>query len=288
MSLLAFLLLGSSCACWTAIDLIRRILTPKMDAVALLVGLQLAYAIPLGLYGWLWAWPNGWWHASPAYWLPGAGSIALNLLGNWLFIRALALAPYSLVLPLLCLTPVFSVLINIPLLHELPSARQLAGVGVIVLGALWLNWPADARNWFRSRGSVAMFGVALCWALVGPCDKLATLASDPAFHGFFMNLMVGMGYALILVVTRKTHLLEALRPNASLVALGGLVGGLAIGLQLATLPLVMVGLFEAVKRMIGMLAAVILGRVLFREAITPRKTASIATMTLGLWWVLIK
>jgi drug/metabolite transporter (DMT)-like permease len=131
-----------------------------------------------------------------------------------------------------------------------------------------------------------MLVVALCWALVSPADKLATQASDPAFHGVFMNVLMATGYALILLVTGRGAALKDLRPNARLVTIGGLVGGTAIGLQLAVLPMIMVSLFEAVKRMIGLVAAVVLGRAMFGEPVTARKVAAIATMAGGLILVL--
>jgi drug/metabolite transporter (DMT)-like permease len=286
MSAFAFLLVLSSSLCWTGIDLVRRLLATRMDAMALLSGLMLGFALPLAAWGFLGAWPHGIPPIKPSYWLPGLASLVINLLGNWLFVRSLALAPYSLVMPLLCLTPVFTTLLAIPVLHELPSTRQLAGVVLIVAGALWLNWPEDARDWLRNKGSLYMLAVALCWALVSPADKLGTQASDPAFHGAFINFLMAGCYAAILVATGRSDRFAALRPNAGLVAIGGLVGAAAIGLQLAVLPMIMVSLFEAVKRMLGLVAAVILGRLLFKEAITARKIAAIATMAGGLILVL--
>jgi drug/metabolite transporter (DMT)-like permease len=252
----------------------------------MLTGLMLGFTLPLVLWGWLYAWPHGLPPIKPSYWLPGTASLVINLVGNWLFVRSLALAPYSLVMPLLCLTPVFTTLLAIPVLHELPGPRQLAGVVLIVAGALWLNWPEDARDWLRSKGSLYMLAVALCWALVSPADKLGTIASDPAFHGAFINLLMAGCYAALLIGTGRGQRLAELRPNAGLVALGGLVGAAAIGLQLAVLPMVMVSLFEAVKRMLGLLAAVVLGRLMFKEPITARKLAAIATMAGGLILVL--
>ncbi|MDB5099762.1 MAG: hypothetical protein JWM80_4183 [Cyanobacteria bacterium RYN_339] len=285
--MLAFILVLSSSLCWTGIDLVRKLLAPRLDALAMLVGLGLGFAIPLGLYGLLYAWPHGVPRVTAGYWVPGLASLAINLFGNWLFVRALAIAPYSLVMPLLCLTPVFTTLLAIPVLHELPGPRQLGGVALIVAGALWLNWPEDARAWLNSRGSLYMLAVSLCWALVSPCDKLATQASDPAFHGVFMNALMALGYFLILAATGRAAALRDLRSNARLVGLGGLIGGAAIGLQLAALPLVMVSLFEAVKRMIGLVAAVVLGRAMFKEPVTPRKLAAIALMACGLAFVLL-
>jgi drug/metabolite transporter (DMT)-like permease len=152
--MLAFLLVLSSSLCWTGIDLVRKLLAPRMDAMAMLVGLGYGFAVPMLLMGLFYTWPGGVPRVTPGYWVPGFASLAINLFGNWLFIRALAIAPYSLVMPLLCLTPVFTTLLAIPVLHELPGPRQLAGVALIVAGALWLNWPEDAKQWLQSRGSL--------------------------------------------------------------------------------------------------------------------------------------
>ncbi len=63
-------------------------------------------------------------HISPEYFVPGMAVMLLTIGGNLLTIRALSLSPFSLMVPVLGLSPVFTSLISIPLLGEWPSSQQ--------------------------------------------------------------------------------------------------------------------------------------------------------------------
>jgi drug/metabolite transporter (DMT)-like permease len=54
-----------------------------------------------------------------------------------------------------------------------------------------------------------------------------------------------------------------------------------LGLQFVALRLTLVGLVEALKRAIGMLFAVAVGRVVFGEPPTPGKVAAVLLMSAG-------
>src|SRR6266536_3418925 len=68
------------------------------------------------------------------------GSAGLNAIAHLASTRALKLADASLVTPLLIFSPVFTVLISAIFLGEIPSARGLLGVGLVLIGAYWLNY----------------------------------------------------------------------------------------------------------------------------------------------------
>src|SRR6202012_3976525 len=80
------------------------------------------------------AWPL---HVDWFYLLPGMGVFTLTVTGNLLAIRALSLSPFSLMIPVMCLSPVFTSLIGIPLLQEWPSAMQWVGIVMAVMGVLY-------------------------------------------------------------------------------------------------------------------------------------------------------
>src|SRR5688572_29403166 len=67
------------------------------------------------------------------------GSAALNAVAHFASTRALKLADASLVTPLLIFSPVFTLLISALFLREIPSGRGLVGVGLVLIGAYWLN-----------------------------------------------------------------------------------------------------------------------------------------------------
>ena len=84
------------------------------------------------------AW-DGWSPPTSEYWLPGLTSVGLNWVANLAFLRALALSPLSVTIPLLSLTPVFTALLAIPLLGETPTALQSAEILAVVAGAFLIR-----------------------------------------------------------------------------------------------------------------------------------------------------
>lgn len=279
MATLALLLLSS--LAWSGLDAARKALGATAPAIPVVVALGLGQAALLA--GWLAV--TGLPALAPAFWWACAGSVALNVAGNFLFIRALALSPFSLTVPLLALTPVLSTGVAAAMLGEVPGPRQLAGIALIVGGAIGLQLPAEGGL----RGLVAamraepgarlMLGVVACWAVVGPFDKTATLASSPAFHGMAVNL--GMGLALVPALLRPGQGLRPLAARPGLLLVACAVGVVAILAQFEVMRHALVSLVEAVKRMIGMLMAVAVGRLAFGEPVGGRKLAAIAVMCGG-------
>ncbi len=89
---------------FAGLDLIRKLLAGRVDALALVFFMSLGavpfVAILIAFHG------IG--SVSMGYLLPGFGALALNLLGNFAFIHSVRLSPLSRTVPLLSLTPAFT------------------------------------------------------------------------------------------------------------------------------------------------------------------------------------
>jgi drug/metabolite transporter (DMT)-like permease len=176
-----------SALCWSGLDATRKVLVQKISPVALLVLLTVGQ-IPLFA---VWAATAGDTIDSWDYVLPGLASLGLNVIANLAFFRAVSVSPLSLTVPLLAFVPVFTTIAANPLLGEMPGGRQIAGIGVVVVGALTLNAGAAeersplafAKALFRERGSLPMLVTALCWSLTIVVDKLATQHAGYGIHG---------------------------------------------------------------------------------------------------------
>ncbi len=270
---------------WGGLDATRKLLVTKLSPVALLVLFTLGQ-LPL-FAGW--AFFSGAWIQSDAYVLPGVVSIALNIAANLMFFRAVQLSPLSLTVPLLSFVPVFTVLAANPLLGELPQVQQLVGISVVVLGALTLNaGSVRGRNplgfvqaLFRERGSVPMLGTALCWSLTIVVDKIATRHAGYGAHGVVLNAGIGgVGLALLAMRGRLSELgavREAWKPWLAAITLGAL----GLGTQLVAVQHLFVALVESIKRAIGVVMSVIVGRAMFGEPIGVAKLVAVGLMTLG-------
>jgi drug/metabolite transporter (DMT)-like permease len=272
-------------AAWAAFDALRKRLAGEMSATALVA------AITTGQWPFLAAWLvlSGAWHLEAGYLLPGAATVALNVGANLLFVRALQISPLSVTVPFLSFTPVFSTLFSALLLGELPDGRQQFGIVLVVAGAFMVNLRGDeglsARSVLRAmlheRGSLMMIGVALLWSLTAALDKLAMRYASAPVHGVVQTAGVALWLLALLAIRGELSSLHLSRSARWPFALALLVAAAGIGLQLVAIQLTLVGIVEAVKRAIGMAAAVVVGRLAFHELTTTGKLAGIGLMIPG-------
>ncbi|HEX6903127.1 MAG TPA: DMT family transporter [Thermoanaerobaculia bacterium] len=284
---LALLLVVASSLGWAGFDLLRKLLVKEIPPVAL-VFLQTAAGTPL-FAAWMVA--SGAARVEPGYWVPALASVGLNVVANLLFLEGMRIAPLSVTVPLLSLTPVFATLLAIPLLGERPSLQATVGILLVIAGALWLNWQPrqtgsleDHRS--RFKGAVMMALTALFWSLTIPLDKLALERATAQLHGVTLNAGVAVCVFVVLVAQRRLGDLAALRRVPGLFVTGMVVSFLALALQLLALPMVFVGTVETLKRGIGNFMALISGWIFFRERVTVYKVLAVALMAVGVGLIL--
>jgi drug/metabolite transporter (DMT)-like permease len=271
----------ASALCWSALDAVRKMLVAKASPTSLVVFLLVGQVPFLAL----WAIWDGTWIRDSAYWPFALASMGMNALANVLFMRSVQLSPLSRTVPFLSLTPVFSALVAIPLLGEVPGPMHWSGIVLVVLGALVLNGDLG-DSWWRSlsleKGGPYMIAVAALWAFSTALDKRALPHASPASHAFVLTL----GGAVILVswiLSRRSQaeLGAVFRAPKGLLAsmLGFAVA--AVALQLLALQTLWVAVLETLKRAIGVLGSVLLGRAIFLEPVTVRKLIAGALMIAG-------
>lgn len=270
---------------FSGLDLMRKVLTRHLRPLPLLVYMTFG-TVPL--FGVWWAIEGGGLPA-PGYFAPAVASVLLNTVANLLMLRAVRVSPLSLTIPLLSLTPVFSSLVAVPVLGERLGGRQIVGIALVVFGALFLHLrsgesshPREVlRGFLREPGSLMMVGVALLWSFAMPLDKVALRYGPVPFHGLFLNFGVGLGCMGLLVARRRLGELTAVRGLVHL--LGGTIGlsAAALGFQLVAIGFLPVGIVETLKRGIGNLMAVMLGRMAFGEAVTVGKLMAAGLMAAG-------
>ena len=231
----------------------------------------------------------------PGYLPQALASLAFNLTGNLLFLRAVQLSPLSLTIPFLAFSPVFSLLFSTSLLGELPRPLQVFGVAWVVVGAFLLNLERGdlahpSRLWrvlVRERGSPWMLTTALVWALGAIFDKRALAHASAPLHGMVLAVGIPLGVLLLMAGRGELARLGDVRRCKGLYTVTLLIGTCAVGLQLLALPHILVSLYEALKRCIGMTAAVLNGALLFGEPVTGQKLAAIALMGTGVVLILL-
>lgn len=284
------LLLVVACSlAWAGVDLLRKLLVGEIPPVALVFLLTIGSA-PLFA---VWMLADGLGAPGPAlpgpgYWAPALGSVLLNIVANLLYLEGMRIAPLSVTVPLLSLTPVFTTLLAIPLLGERPSAANAAGILLVIAGAIWLHWqPRESSPQPGAlKGALMVALTALFWSMTIPLDKLAVERAPAPFHGFMLTAGVAAGVLVVLVARRGLADLGRVRAVPGLMVLALVVSSLALGLQLIALPHVYVGTVETLKRGIGNFMALLSGWVFFRETVTARKAFALLLMAAGVGLIL--
>lgn len=292
---LAALVLVACALAWSSFDLVRKLLLEDVEPMPLVFVLT-ALQTPL-MGAWYLIASGGAGEGAPVagYLLPALLSVALNVVANVLFVVAIQVSPLSLTIPLLSLTPVFTTLLAVPMLGEVPGRFQGIGIALVVAGAFALHAAPErgrgplelTRAFLRERGSMLMAGVALLWSLGPPLDKLAIARSSTSFHALVLSGGVALGLFLVLAACGRLGELRhaGRRPGLLIVAL--LVSASALALQLIAIRIVLVSLVETVKRGLGNVAAAALGRWVFHERVGWWQWTAVAVMAAGVALILL-
>lgn len=276
-----------SALAFAGLDLTRKLLAGRVDALALVFFMSLGAVPFVAAIGAI----QGLGSLSRGYVLPGFGALTLNLLGNLGFVYSVRLSPLSRTVPLLSLTPVFTAVLAIPTLGEVPNASQSTGIVLVVTGALALNSDGHVLRPFtgllREKGALLMIGVALSWSLSGPLDKLALAHAGVLVHALVVTVGVAAGALAILWWQRRLDTLHGARGEAWLLVASMLAVTLALLFQFLAIQGVFVSLVEAFKRCVGSVTAVVLGRLVFGEGVSPVQIAAVVVMGIGVVLVLV-
>lgn len=321
MSWSVFAVIALSSLSWSLFDLSRKKIAERLEPVPAVVWLMFLQApvylgfLAMGMESWVEPW-------SPptivrAYWAPALASIVLNAIANACFISSVRRAPLSLAIPMLSLTPVFSAIGAFAMLGELTTWRQAAGILIIVTSTFWLarqSTQAGARSGVDAGASVGMrpdeaadsvltedlaqvpadirkglwlmVFVALLWATTPVLDKVCLQLMPPSEHAFIQCLGVAFSLSIWLW-------LQGGRVTTAQVALAGrwiwgavAVASIALLTQFWAISRVPVGVFEALKRSCGLLAALALGFLVFREPLTRLKFATVIVIGGGIFVLL--
>ncbi len=276
--------------------MLRKLLAPHLSPPAVVFYLALGQVPVLALWAAASAEVPG--PLSAKYLLVASGSIVLNIVANAAYVAALLRSPLSVSVPLLSLTPAFVATFARPLLGEWPRPLQLAGIALVVLGALLLGGAAaeggSLAAWWRALrrepGARLMLLVAVTWGLTLPLDKLGVELVGPARHALVLCGGIAAGTLLLLLARRRVGELAIGRRGRllALLAVSVLVSAVALVLQLLVIRVALVGVVEAVKRAVGNVMALLLGGAFFGEPIGWKKVVALLLLVAGVLLILVR
>jgi len=163
------------------------------------------------------------------------GSAGLNAVAHLASTRALKLADASLVTPLLVFSPVFTVLISALVLDEIPSARGLLGVGLVLIGAYWLNrnsgtgWLTPFKSLALTPGVGLVLLAGMLWAITPLFEKTAiqhTYPESPRFAAFIATMLLTFILTPLVMARGKSAIIK-LSVHRRDLFFAGLIAGVA-------------------------------------------------------------
>ena len=202
--------------------------------------------------------------APPPQWKALAISLlataVVNGLAFWAYGRALGRGDLSLVLPLINLSPLVLLLSGWDLLGERPAGLALAGVLMVVIGALELGRTTGSPgNLLGSPGARSMLLVAVLCGIGASIVKHGVLAAGSLTWVAGLNLVVGPPLLLTEALSRRGTAAEPDQDSSwarwvVLVAVLGLVG---MALQMEALQRTAVVHVIAIKRLSTLFSAIV-------------------------------
>lgn len=276
--------------CWSFFDASRKELTRHLKPWTLLTAIMLGEAI---CYVPLFAieppsWPDA------GYWFVGLLAVVLNIGANVVFLMSVKRAPLSVTVPMLSFSPVFASVGGLLFLNEVLLSGQWVGISLIVVATCLFAF-ADTHDNLgeHSRKDVwvgmgLMLVVAFLFALIPITDKLCLQHATNVVHGLLQCSALGVLFAVLAhrfeASIHRLPVQVARCPKWLLVAV--IASVVAILSQFAAIQLISVGLFEALKRSVGLFCAMGLGYAVFNEPITWRKGVATLVMCVGIAFVL--
>ncbi|MCI0554957.1 MAG: EamA family transporter, partial [Anaerolineae bacterium] len=188
----------------------------------------------------------------------------------------------------LIFSPVFTMLISALFLDEIPSVRGLLGMGLVLVGAYWLNHNAGA-GWLTSfkalahtPGVVFVLLAGLLWAVTPLFEKTAILHTNPQSPRFtaFVATTLLTFILTVLVLLRGKPAISQLSLHRRELMLAGLIAGIAPLLGYTAISLGFVGYVTTLFKL-STLMTVIWSFLLLKERGVAQRLPSSLVMVIG-------
>jgi len=273
---------------WAAFDLTRKLTLEKISSINLL----LIFTITQLIIFFIWLFFEDFSINLIPYLLPGITLIIIGLFSALLFLKAIKQSDLSLTIPLLSLSPMFSSLFSFFFLNEQLSNIQYLGIFLIILGTLILYSKKltiyeiikSFKIILKNSSAKLMVLVSIIWSLTPVLDKICLKNSSVNIHGFIQSL--GMITLLIFLFKKDKVQTENTKKNWRIILLTVFIGSTATILQFYAILTNYVPIMESIKRSIGQLSSVFLGKIFFNEEVNKPKVVGVIALSIGVYFIL--
>lgn len=180
-------------------------------------------------------------HLNAAFWQAMFWYAGLNVIASWFMYRALDLAEFNHLMPFMVLTNLFIVIPPISFLYEIPSLIGLAGIAVIVLGALLMDYKkndfisaeSELQKKNNRKGVLYFLVTAVCFTITPTVAKITILNSSVLFASFLVHILISLGFLVMLLLAREQQKIKELfsQPEKKLLLAGIMLAGFAVAFQ---------------------------------------------------------
>jgi drug/metabolite transporter (DMT)-like permease len=222
-----------------------------------------------------------------------AAELPFEILGYYLFLSALRMAPLSLTLPLLAFTPVFAVVTSALIVGEWITLRGGLGISLVTVGAYLLNANLARQNLLKplralwtNHGSRRMLIVAFVWSLTTSIGKKGILIYGAIPYGFLVLWSIIVVFGLTNVVRVRRGYAEYLFTGKwiRLFFAAGTIMAAAEVTHFVSLSLAPVAYMISVKRL-SLVFGVILGWFFFKEEDIRYRLVGASIMVSGVFFL---
>ncbi len=213
--------------------------------------------------------------------------VILSTYSNILFMRAINIAEISVAIPLLSFTPLFSTVFAYIFLDEKLIFIDYIGIFIIIFGALSLHSKSmhyshifnAVYELYVNKSSRYMLIVCFIWSLAPTLDKTCLKYTSIQLHGLIQSL--GMLLLLLLFNYRNLNININKNQKYSLLLFTIIFGIGANIVQFYAILINYISTMESIKRTVGQVSSVVLGRIVLKEVISINKIIGIGLMTIG-------
>ncbi|MGC9363510.1 MAG: EamA family transporter [Fidelibacterota bacterium] len=206
----------------------------------------------------------------PGFWSAMMLLVVLDLITTFLYMRAIQIAPLSLTIPYLGLSPIFLLLIPALVLGEKLSLLGIIGVLLVSVGTYTLQIDRAKFGFFepwlaifKNRGSLYMLIVALLYSVTATYGKVAIIKSSPLFMTIVYFSLLAAGFSLIVLFTERRNMHTLLQYPKQKLGIGLAMALMAVA-HFSAIGMIQVAYMISIKRL-SLLFAIIYGAVLFKE-----------------------
>ncbi len=204
------------------------------------------------------------------FWWAILGCIILDLFTTILYMKAIKIAPLSLTIPYMGLTPIFSLLISYLILGETVSWLGLVGIGLISFGAYILQIDrAKFGLWepilaiFKNKGSLFMLIVSFSYAITANLGKVAIIHSSPLFMCVIYFSGLALAFTPLVPLLGKTSVPHMFRRSSGKFKIGLAMAIMAVA-HFSAISMINVAYMISIKRL-SLLFAILYGWLVFKE-----------------------